>query len=468
MRELPMLNKIFENLRIGLLSVVLLFVPGLINAQDLGSSTDLFKNNPSPKKSKTPKKTPPVNKRTPVVRNDTKKKSASKINRATSAKNRRSTESVGDNTIRDKNSNKNTRNALNKRTPDNTVVINVGDASNGEYSEVFEKAITAGNTARNQREYIKSEDAYSRAKSLNSNDSRAIYGLGNIYSDQQRWEEAENAYRQAIKLEPDNPAAYVAISFVLTQPVVGSSLGGRYLEAEKMARRAIELDAANAVGYDQLGVALELQGSIEMKTNDAYRKAIELEPNFALAYAHLGRLLRRQGKTKESSEFYRQSLILAKDVPTMIMVADVLQSQQRYLESEQLLRAALRQDEKNPTGLYLLGRALIIRKKFDEAELILKKSVEISPNSFVSYTLLGSLYYISGDLNLAEKTLEKALKVISVTEKKRLSQEFEEVGDRYFKVDKYEDALRVYKRADDLDKSKKSLVFKMSQAKNKL
>lgn len=457
-----MLIKIFKYSRIILLSYCLLLLPGFIYGQDLGSSTDLFKNNPTPKKNKTTKKSSSVKKKTSTPRTASTKKNNPIKSRKTSVRSRNSTK--GETNIDDKD----IQTALNKTKPNNTIVINVGDSKSGEYSEIFEKAIIEGNTSRNRREYVKAEDAYSRAKTLNPKDSRAIYGLGNLYSDQQRWEEAENAYRQAIELEPDNPTAYIAISFVLTQPVTGSSLGGRYVEAEKMARRAIELDAENAVGFDQLGVALELQGSIEQETKDAYLKAVELDPNFALAYAHLGRWLRRLGKIKESSDAYRQAIVLAKDVPTMILVADVMQSQQRYLESEQLLRAALRQDQKNPTALYLLGRALIVRKKFDEAESILKKSVEVSPNSFVSYTLLGSLYYSKGDLELAEKTLEKALKVISENEKKRLAQEFEEVGDRYFKVNKNADALRVYNRAAELDKSKKSLAIKMSQAQNKL
>jgi len=76
----------------------------------------------------------------------------------------------------------------------------------------------------------------------------------------------------------------------------------------------------------------------------------------------------------------------------MILVADVMQSQQRYNESEQLLRRALREDPKKSDGAVFTGRALTTHGSFDEAEKVLKTSMEVSPNSFVSYTLLGSLY----------------------------------------------------------------------------
>ena len=76
----------------------------------------------------------------------------------------------------------------------------------------------------------------------------------------------KDAYRQAILLEPNSPEApYIAISYVLTQPVVGSNLGQRYIEAENMARKAIVFDPKNAIAYDQLGVALELARNIFLK-----------------------------------------------------------------------------------------------------------------------------------------------------------------------------------------------------------
>jgi superkiller protein 3 len=254
------------------------------------------------------------------------------------------------------------------------------------------------------------------------------------------------------------------LSFILTQPIIGADLGNRYAEGEQLARQAIKLDAKNAVAYDQLGVALELQGKISDETQNAYKKAIQIDPNFALAYAHLGRLQRRKGLTNESSAAYRSAIQLATDVPTMIQVADVMQSQQRYLESEQLLREALREDPKNPTALYLLGRALTIRGSYDEAEKVLKKSVSISPNSFVSYFLLSSLYLRREQFDDAEKYLMKTLNMVTPNEKKRLAQEFETVGDGYLKAGKSKDAARVYRQAITLDAAKAALADKLAKA----
>lgn len=466
-----------EFYRLGILLVCFAITPILAIGQDLGSSNGLFRaSNPTTKSSSAPKKT------TPKPKTSTEKSSPLKKEIAKSTKKESASRTTAKSSSKSSNSERTSRTAPKPKTevakstpktiypstkttiPQNDIIINVGQKTSGDFDEFFEKAIDEGNTARDERNYSVAEVAYRRAQNLKPKDSRAIYGLGNLFSDQQRWEEAERAYRQAIQLEPESPEAHIALSFVLSQPVVGTNLSERYSEAERMARKAISLDNNNAVAYDQLGAALELRGIIEQETQNAYRKAIEIDPTFALAYAHLGRILRRNGLVNESTAAYRDAIKYATDVPTMILVADVMQSQQRFAESEQLLRRALREDPKNPTALFLLGRALTTRGSYDEAEKVLKSSLDVSPNSFVSYTLLGSLYTRRNQFENAEAILMKALQVISINERKRLSQEFEMVGDGFLKIGRGKDAVRLYRQAIALDGNKSILMSKLNKA----
>lgn len=456
--------KEFQKNRFWLIICIFGVLAIVSNGQDLGSSNGIFRSpNPSSKNTSTTKKTTPKPKTTTAKAPPVKKESSKTTAKSTSKSNKSAAKpktEVAQNAAKNIEPVKTTA----KKLPQNDIIINVGQKTSGNFDELFEQAIEEGNGARDERDYNGAEVAYRRALSLKPKDSRGIYGLGNLFSDQQRWEEAERAYRQAIQLEPNSPEAHIALSFVLTQPVVGSNLADRYTEAEKMARKAVQLDENSAVAHDQLGVALELRGLIEEETQNAYRKAIQIDPGFALAYAHLGRLLRRNGLTNESSAAYRDAIRLATDVPTMILVADVMQSQQRFTESEQLLRRALRDDPKNPTALFLLGRALTTRGSYDEAEKVLKSSVEVSPNSFVSYALLGSLYARRNKFEEAEKILMRALPVISLNEKRRLSQEFEFVGDGFMRIGKGKDAARVYRQAIALDGDKSLLANKLNKA----
>jgi tetratricopeptide (TPR) repeat protein len=377
-----MLKKL-EIYKYGLLLVGSMFLPFSASAQDLGSSSGLFSN----------PKTKTTSPKTPARKNAPERKSPI----ATRGKNTR-------NAARPKIVSRTSSGVEISKSPGKSGVITGGDKTNGDFEGLFERAIDEGNAARNRRQYAKAEVAYLHARSFNAKDSRAVYGLGNVYSDQQRWEEAERAYRTAIQIEPAAPEAYIALSFVLTQPIVGENLSARFTDAQKYARRAIAIDPRNALAYDQLGVSLELGGKVSTETQQSYRKAIELEPTFALAYAHLGRLLRKTGAADESAAAYLNAIKYSTDAPTMIRVADVMQSQQMYLESERLLRRALAADEINPAALLLLGRALSTRGKFDEAEKILQTAAEVSPDSFDSYTLLGSLARGASDLTRRKNT----------------------------------------------------------------
>ncbi len=439
------------------IAACVVFTPVFCFSQDLGSTTGLFKS-PSASSSKKTTTTKAKPKTTTAASKKPAAKSAPKQSSKTSRSPVRSTP-------------KQARNSTPKETvvkqptvvepnPQKNVIITVG----AKTEELVESAILDGNAARDDRDYPRADAAYRRALSLNPNDSRGLYGLGNIYADQQRWEESENSYRGAIRVESDNPGPYIALSYVLSQPIIGGDLSNRYAEAEQLARKAITLDDENAFAYDQLGVALELRGIISQETQDAYRKAIAIEPEFALAYAHLGRLYRRLGKIAESSESYRRAVQFSTDVPTMILVADVMQSQQRYLESEQLLRRALADDPKNPTALNLLGRALTTRNSFDEAERVLTRSVQVSPNSVVAYTLLSTLHQRRGRLADAEKVLGSALRIVSNSERKRLAREFESLGDSFSKINKPADAARLYRQAMALDSSRTILSEKIAKS----
>lgn len=442
----------------------LLIFPVLVYGQDLGSTNGLFRaSNPAAKKT-----TPPSEKKSAPKTISTKRSAKNAPSRSVSKSKNVKTETGRTAAA--------SRNRIPKPPANSSlqksIVITVGKSGslktsapkNDNSEAVFELLIEQGNTARDERNYRTSESAYQQAQKLKADDSRSIYGLGNIYSDQQRWVEAEKAYRQALELEPESPEANIALSYVLIQPIVGMELSARYTEAEKAARDAVRLDPQNAVAYDQLGVALELRGQIGDETQNAYRKAIEIDPNFALAYSHLARLLRRKGLNTQSTAAYQESIRLAADIPTMILVADVMQSQQRYAQSEELLRRALAGDPKNPTALFLLGRALTVGGNFQEAEKLLRKSVEISPNSLTSYTLLGSLYTRQSDFARTENILMQALRIVSENEKKRLSQEFEVLGDGLMRLGRKPEAARVYRQAISLDKEKGELNLKLSKA----
>jgi tetratricopeptide (TPR) repeat protein len=339
--------------------------------------------------------------------------------------------------------------------------VSSGPAAEDRIEDLLDK----GNEFRDARRFAEAETAYQSVLKLKANDGRAAYGLGNIYSDQQRWEEAEDSYRKAVLWSPSDVDALIALSVVLVHPRTGSDNARRFADGEGFARRAVMLQPKNAVAWDRLGVALQSRGLFNNETENAYRRAVELDPEFAVAYAHLAHVLNHLGRRNEAQPLYDQATQLAKDPDTLNLIAESLQSEQQWQNSESVLKRTLELDARNPTALYMMGRMLVVFKRFQESEPYLKLATQVSPRAFQPFNLLGRTYLALDRLEEAEETYERAAGLASAGDRKQLagSYGFEGVGDGYLKSNKKTSAVRAYKRALELDPANKELEQKLAK-----
>jgi tetratricopeptide (TPR) repeat protein len=334
-------------------------------------------------------------------------------------------------------------------------------------AERIEDLLDKGNEARDARKFTDAETAYKEVLKLKPRDARAAYGLGNVYSDQQRWDEAEAAYRNSVAWAPTDADAYVALSVVLVQPSATGDNAKRLTDAETFARRSVQIDPKNAVGWDRLGVALQERGLLNSETEHSYRRAIELDPQFAVAYAHLARMLNRAGKPGDAAPLYAKATELAKDPATLNLIADSLQNEQLWPSSEPVLKRALELDPNNLTSLLLMGRYLIVYRRFQEAEPYLKSATEVASRAFQPFNLLGRAYLGMDRFSDAEATYERASTLAGAGDKKQLAGMFgfEGVGDGYLKSNQKDKAVRAYQRALELDPSNNGAAQKLARAR---
>src|SRR6266404_6458690 len=339
-----------------------------------------------------------------------------------------------------------------------------------EIEEKFEDALSDGNDARDARKFAAAEASYRSALKLKARDPRAHYGLGNVFTDQQRWEDAEKIYRQAIEIAPNNPEALIALSFVLVQPRTGASNASRFSEAESFARRATRFQPNNAVAFDRLGVALIARSIFTSDTEAAFRRAIELDPNFVVAQVHLARVLRHMNRGSEADPLYKTAIDQAKDAPTLVLIADAMQSETRWNDSDPVLRRALQLDPRSPGALFLMGRLLSVNRKYAEAEPVLRTAVEVNPKFFPVRNILGRSYLALERYDDAFRTYEEAVPLASEADRRQLAGlfGFGGVGDGYMIAGRPRDALRAYERASQLDPGNAELPNKIAAARAKL
>ena len=340
-------------------------------------------------------------------------------------------------------------------------------ANNAAIEERVEDLLEKGNEFRDARRFAEAESSYQEVLKLKPRDGRAAYGLGNVYSDQQRWDAAETAYRNAASWSPSDVESLVALSVVLVQPRTGAGNAKRLADAESFARRAVQIDPKNAVAWDRLGVALQARGLVNNETEHAYRRAVELDPQFAAAYAHLARALNKLGRKDEAATLYQQAATLAKEPATLNLIAESLQEEQQWQNSEPILKRSLELDPRGAPALYMLGRMLVVFKRFQEAEPHLKLAHEVNQKAFEPLNLLGRTYLALERYEEAEVTYERAAGLATPADRKQLAGGFgfEGVGDGFLKQKNKAGAARAYQRALQLDPSNRDLERKLAQAR---
>jgi tetratricopeptide (TPR) repeat protein len=132
--------------------------------------------------------------------------------------------------------------------------------------------------------------------------------------------EAESVVRQAVAIQEqlirDHPRVAVYRTLLANmQFTLGKALGkqGKWAEAERAYRKAIEVHPDPAEAYDKLGAVLGNQGKFA-EAVAAFRKASEIKPNLPeVHYVNLGNVLVCHGQLDEAITAYREAIRFKKD-----------------------------------------------------------------------------------------------------------------------------------------------------------
>jgi Flp pilus assembly protein TadD/CO dehydrogenase/acetyl-CoA synthase epsilon subunit len=271
------------------------------------------------------------------------------------------------------------------------------------FSDAY-KAESAGNLTQ-------AEQLYRQAIKLDPNYVAAYNDLGHLLSkDPSRANEAEAAFRKAIELDPNNAIAYYNLGTVLLK------VPARLAEAEAAFRKAIELDPKDASAYTNLGTVLLKVPARLAEAEAAFRKAIELDPKDALAYSNLGGVLSKDPtRLAEAEATCRKAIELdPKDAPAYSNLGDVLfKDPTRANEAEAAFRKAIELDPKDALAYSNLGGVLSKDPtRLAEAEATCRKAIELDPKDAVAYNNLGTV--VSKDptrLAEAEAAFRKAIEL---------------------------------------------------------
>jgi tetratricopeptide (TPR) repeat protein len=149
-------------------------------------------------------------------------------------------------------------------------------------------------------------EEYRLAMASNETPAGAWLGMAEALAVQGQDEEAENAYHQAIDLDPDDLRSYYALGYFLFTR-------GRYEDAASVYGHLAGHPKADASAFMGQGVAYFMLGDFK-NSAQAYRQVIAFRPT-AAAYSNVGTQYFYDGRFEDAATMYRQAATLGPTNP---------------------------------------------------------------------------------------------------------------------------------------------------------
>ena len=173
------------------------------------------------------------------------------------------------------------------------------------------------------------EDAFNKAETLTTKKEDRGYLIflrGELAERQKHYEPAEQFFRQALELEPDNAMVLNYLGYMLADK------GKQLPEALKMIRKAVELEPMSGAYLDSLGWVYFRMGEYEL-AEENLRQAVERDATDPTVHDHLGELYEKTGRYRLATAQWELSLDeFAKSAPADVEPAEVAKVQKK-LES---------------------------------------------------------------------------------------------------------------------------------------
>lgn len=248
--------------------------------------------------------------------------------------------------------------------------------------------LARANAARSaaQPRYAEAEQQYRLAVQIAPDDARGFAGLGNVYVDQGRFSEAVDAYEKALKVKPDYNGAHLPLAFSLARL-------NRYPEAITIYQEALKRDPNSP----------------------------EVHNNLSFAYNHTGRF-------QEAIDSSEQAIKLLGETGEAYKLG--------FQERNEIRSYAYKN----------LGNAYNGLKRYDEAAIALKKSSEIEPKNASAHFNLGLTLYNAGRYSEAIESYKEVIKL-----RPKLPQAYFNLGLTYFAIQDKTAAMAQYETLKGLD-----------------
>ena len=186
--------------------------------------------------------------------------------------------------------------------------------------------IALGQIYTRLRRWKDAEDALNKATPITTKKDDQVYLLflkGGLEERQKHLEPAEQYFRQALDLDPNNAMVLNYLGYMLADK------GMRLPEALKLIRKAVELEPMNGAYLDSLGWAYFKLGQYEL-AEENLRQAVERDQTDPTVHDHLGDLYEKTGRIRLAAAQWELSLSeFSKSAPPDVEASEVAKVQKK-------------------------------------------------------------------------------------------------------------------------------------------
>jgi tetratricopeptide (TPR) repeat protein len=264
------------------------------------------------------------------------------------------------------------------------------------------------------------------------------YYLAQVYIRQEEAGQAQQAYTEALRVQPGYLPALLGLGNIALQQndsngalqyasqVIAKSFwladahaiaGSAYLLRGELdqAQRAFELAAGlnprSPEAQERLGAVLSKRGNYD-DAEKAYEASLALAPDYAPALNGLAEILVKQGKAKQASaRINRQIAGKGKSYQLQVARAEFCIAQKDWACAERGYRQALAINPYYVNGYLALAHIYAATNRPNGVIQEYETARTKFPDYLPTYILLGQVYEYVGDVNRAQQTYQQALAV---------------------------------------------------------
>ena len=338
-----------------------------------------------------------------------------------------------------------------------------------EADQLIKQALDLAINHHKKGNFLNAEDLYNKILEVNPEHFQAIFLLGSLSAQINKYDKAIQLLQKAIQINPNHADSYFNLGNVFKDI-------GDHSNAANYFQKAIQINPAYAAAYNNLGIVLNISGQ-RQQSIDCYKKAIEINPAYAGAYNNLGNVYNETGMYPEAIECYQKAInldsnyidaqknlhLLSKKLNDNEKQIDIESGQRitikqafdlavKYHEEQNFLKAQsiyikiLEEEPEHFKSIFMLGTLTAQLKKIDIAKQLFEKAIEINPDFAEAHYNLGVVFKESGDNQKAMNSYKKAIELDP-----DYANAYNNLGVIYKDLGEYQKAIKFYQKAIEID-----------------